>query len=221
VDILIATANPGKYREIVAVMTESPASADPCINWKWLGALAERPAEPHEDGATFAENAALKARYYSLASGLRALADDSGLEVDALRGEPGVHSAYYAGEFADRPRAERDAANNRKLITALRGVPPANRTARFRCCLALADGDRILATAEGTVEGVIIDEPRGTGGFGYDPHFFIPAIGRTTAELTREEKNRISHRGRALRAMRAEILRMSIGCGAFDGDPRG
>src|SRR5205085_8586071 len=110
-------------------------------------------------------------RYYSMAAGMWALADDSGLEVDALNGEPGVHSAYYAREVADQPRSIRDPANNAKLIAALRGVPPENRTARFRCCLALADGDRILATAEGRVEGIIIDDPRGAGGFGYDPHF--------------------------------------------------
>jgi len=201
--ILIATGNPSKVKEIVAVLGE--AHSAPAIRWVCLTDLPTPIPEPVEDGATLEENAALKARYYSNAAGMWALADDSGLEVDALGGEPGVHSAYYAREFAARDRSERDPANNMKLIEALRGVPAERRSARFRCCLALADGDRILATAEGHVEGVIIDEPRGQNGFGYDPHFFIPGMGKTTAELAPEEKNRISHRGRALAELRNEL----------------
>ncbi|MEK6643187.1 MAG: RdgB/HAM1 family non-canonical purine NTP pyrophosphatase [Planctomycetota bacterium] len=195
--ILIATNNPSKVREMIAVLGEGAGA----IQWESLADVGRAIAEPVEDGATFAENADLKARYYSKAAGMWALADDSGLEVDALGGEPGVHSAYYAREFADRPRAERDAANNAKLISALTGVPVEKRAARFRCTLVVADGERIVATAEGHVEGVIIDEPRGNGGFGYDPHFMIPSLGKTTAELTSDEKNRISHRGRALREL--------------------
>jgi XTP/dITP diphosphohydrolase len=103
-----------------------------------------------------------------------------------------------------------DRANNEKLIRELRGVPAERRTARFRCALALADGGRILATAEGAIEGVIIDEPRGGGGFGYDPHFFVPSLGRTTAELAAEDKNRISHRGQALRAMRSQLVALLV-----------
>ena len=122
---------------------------------------------------------------------------------------PGVRSARYAG-VEGRPRAEIDAANNRKLIERLREVPAERRTARFRCVLVLADGERILARAQGAIAGRIIDEPHGTGGFGYDPHFFVDRLGCTTAELSAEEKNRVSHRGSAVRAMApliADLLR--------------
>jgi len=207
--ILIATANPSKHKEMVAVLGDCsiPASGGlpEIVRWLSLSDLGEHIREPIEDGTTFAENAALKARYYSKASGMWALADDSGLEVDALGGEPGVDSAYYAREVANRTRSIRDPANNARLIDALRQVPAEKRAARFRCCLALADGDRILATAEGHVDGVIIDDARGSSGFGYDPHFFIPAMGKTTAELAPEDKNQISHRGRALRQMRERL----------------
>jgi XTP/dITP diphosphohydrolase len=213
--ILIATNNPAKYKEIVAVLSR-PGNDDPSahpsperkrrgISWLSLADLGNHIREPVEDGSSFADNAVLKARYYSKAAGMWALADDSGLEVDALSGEPGVHSAYYAREFADQPRSIRDPANNAKLIAALKDIPPERRTARFRCCLALADDDRILATAEGRVGGVIVDSPRGAGGFGYDPHFSIPSLGKTTAELAPEAKNHISHRGQALRAMRETL----------------
>lgn len=202
--ILIATGNPSKVKEIVAVLGESKSSEER-IDWICLADFGKTIPEPIESGTTLEENAALKARYYSRAAGMWALADDSGLEVEALGGEPGVHSAYYAGESAERPREERDAANNAKLISSLRGVPAGRRSARFRCCLALADGARILATAEGRVEGVIIDDPRGQNGFGYDSHFLIPGLGKTTAELSPEEKNRISHRGRALAGFRQRL----------------
>lgn len=204
--ILIATNNPSKVREIIAVLNDGASG----VEWCSLADLGKEIPEPIEDGATFAENAALKARYYSNTAGMWALADDSGLEVDALNGEPGVHSAYFARNFADRPRAERDAANNAKLITSLKGIPPEKRTARFRCFLTLADGDRIITTAEGSVEGVIIDAPRGTYGFGYDPHFFIPEMGKTTAELTSDEKNQISHRGRALRELKSRLTQFLL-----------
>jgi XTP/dITP diphosphohydrolase len=214
-DILIATNNPGKFREIVAILAASAPDQSPehqrldasisAIRWHSLADLPRSIPEPHEDQSTFLGNATLKATYYSKAAGMCALADDSGLEVDALGGDPGVHSAYYAGEAAQWPREERDRANNAKLIAALAKVPLEKRTARYHCVLVLADSDRIVATAEGTFEGQIVDTPRGTGGFGYDPYFLVPDFGTTVAELPAEEKNRISHRGMALRKMR-EIL---------------
>ena len=187
-EILLATRNAGKIREIRQMTVAG--------GWLWHGldALPGVPAAV-EDGATFAENASRKALHYAQATGLYTLADDSGLEVDCLGGEPGVHSARYAGT----PR--NDAANNRKLVTALAGFPLERRAARFRCALALARPGELLIETEGVVEGLIIDEPRGDNGFGYDPHFLIPALGRTTAELPPAEKNALSHRGRALRDM--------------------
>lgn len=192
--ILIATTNTGKLYEVRAVLGDLPL--------RWQG-LAEYPSfpEPVEDADSFEGNAILKALYYARLAGCWTLADDSGLEVDALAGAPGVFSSRYAGRNGD------DAANNAKLLAALAGVPPEKRTARFRCCLALASPSRLLATTSGTVEGRIIDEPRGNNGFGYDPHFFVPEMGLTTAEMSPEQKNRISHRGRALRCMRLEIER--------------
>jgi XTP/dITP diphosphohydrolase len=157
-----------------------------------------------EDADTFAGNAAKKAREVSAATGLPALADDSGLEVDALDGAPGVWSARYAGEGAG------DAANNAKLLVALTGVPASRRTARFRACLALADvrgplGDEVV-TADGACEGVILEEPRGTGGFGYDPLFFAPELGQTFAEAGVGPKGHLSHRARAMRAIAPRLL---------------
>lgn len=210
--ILIATHNPGKVREIVAILSAGEAATH--VTWCSLDDLSAPIAEPPEDGATFAENAAHKALYYARASGLWTLADDSGLEVDALDGAPGVHSARYAAPdevaalTADLPatgRARQDAANNRKLIAALRGCPESAWIARFRCTLALADGERVRLTAEGSIEGRIIAEPRGAGGFGYDPHFLVPHLGRTTAELPLAEKNAISHRGVALKRLRQAL----------------
>jgi len=155
-----------------------------------------------EDADTFAGNAAKKAREISAATGLPALADDSGLEVDALGGAPGVYSARYAGE----PHS--DAANNAKLLAALTGI--ANRTARFRAVLALADvtgslGSEVI-TADGTCEGTILTAPRGTGGFGYDPLFFAPELGMTFAEAGVGSKSELSHRARAMRAIKPQLL---------------
>jgi XTP/dITP diphosphohydrolase len=206
-EILIATSNPGKFREIVEVLSaESDAPAADGVRWLSLADLPGKIAPPTEDGRTFAANAALKARHYARASGRWTLADDSGLEVDALGGEPGVRSARYGGVPPGSSREAATRANNRRLIAILAGVPAERRTARFRCALALSDGERILLTAEGSVQGRIIDEPRGANGFGYDPHFFVPQLGKTMAELPAEEKNRISHRGQALRQFR-EALR--------------
>ena len=190
--LLVATTNPGKFREIAELLGSLPIEL---VGLDKLG-----PAPPViEDGATFAENAAKKARHYAAWSGMWALGEDSGLEVDALGGAPGVYSARYASPDAN------DIANNAKLVEALAGVPKDERQARFRCAMALAAPDRLLAQTEGTVEGCIIDQPRGHNGFGYDPHFFVPELGCTTAELPRHRKNEISHRGQALRAMRQAI----------------
>lgn len=190
--ILLATANPGKVREIRQVAAGLP------IEWCGLDAFGDlEPAE--ETGDTFAANARLKALHYAQLTGLSTLADDSGLEVDALGGEPGVHSARYGGI----PR--NDAANNRKLVAALAGVPEERRTARFRCAMAFAHIGQVVLEASGTFEGRIIDAARGTNGFGYDPHFLVPELGRTAAELPPHEKNARSHRGHALRRMLAEL----------------
>ena len=196
-DLLLATGNPGKLRELRQLTARLP--------WRWR-TLAEFPAIPEarEDQPTFAANAAAKALHYAAASGLPTLADDSGLEVQALNGRPGVHSARFAGQ----PRS--DAANNRKLIESLRGVRSEKRAARFVCAMAFVRAGRVLAQAEGAVEGRIIDEPRGENGFGYDPHFLIADRGRTMAELPPDEKNAISHRGRALRAILPQIERILV-----------
>ena len=157
-----------------------------------------------EDAETFVGNASKKAREVSLATGLPALADDSGLEVDALDGAPGVYSARYAGE----PHS--DSANNTKLLAALHGVAPAQRTARFRAVLALADvagplGTEIV-TADGACEGMILTAPRGTGGFGYDPLFFAPELDMTFAEAGLGSKSQLSHRARAMRAIKPKLV---------------
>ncbi len=145
-----------------------------------------------EDGATFEENALIKARTVSLATGCMAIADDSGLEVDALNGAPGVHSARYAGIHGD------DAANNAKLLSELEGVPEEGRTARFvsAVCVFREDGEHL--TVRGTAEGRILKEKQGSGTFGYDPLFYYPPFGKTFAELSGTEKNSVSHRGNAL-----------------------
>lgn len=223
--ILIATRNAGKVREIVAVLTDNEPFWNGRVEWRSLDDVKIRAADPEETEPTFAGNAALKARYWSNLTGLWTLADDSGLEVDALDGAPGIYSARYSqlpapgsgqsqGEShppANPPvdRTDRrpiDAANNRKLVAAVAGIPAERRTARFRCALAVADGDRIVATAEGAVEGRIIDLPRGNGGFGYDPHFLVTALNQTMAEIPLADKNKVSHRGQALRAMHDRLM---------------
>ena len=187
-EILLGSRSTGKLREIA---TMSPAG----IRWR---SLADFPAVPEatEDADTFLENATAKAVAYARQTGLTTLADDSGIEVDALGGAPGVHSAYYAGHPRD------DAANNRKLLEAMRGVPAAERTARFRCTMVLAEPTgRVLHITTGAVEGAIIESPRGENGFGYDPVFLLPDRGVTMAQIGAEAKNEISHRGKALREM--------------------
>ncbi len=194
--LLIATSNRGKLREVRAVLANMPVR---------LKTLADFPGipEPIEDGVTFEENAKKKALHYADLTKCLTLADDSGLEVDALGGAPGVYSARYAGVRGD------DAANNARLIAALAGVPAERRTACFHCVVALAIPDKVLAVASGMIEGLIVDDPRGCNGFGYDPHFFVPECGVTAAQMPPEQKNRISHRGRALAAIRCVIERMA------------
>ncbi len=197
-ELLFATSNPHKIDEVDAILGELG------ITVIGLDALPVRPPEPIEDGDTFEANARKKAIGYAQATNRRCLADDSGLEVDALGGAPGVHSARYAGVGATRE--ERDAANNAKLVAALRDVGGASRTARFVCAMCLADPDgTIVAETRGEFEGVIVDTPRGEHGFGYDPLLLVPEIGRTSAELAPNEKNARSHRGDAARKLAATL----------------
>jgi XTP/dITP diphosphohydrolase len=188
--LLIATRNAGKAREYQRLLADLPLE----ITWPELEKVE---IMVEETGATMAENAALKARAYATASGLLTWADDSGLEVDALAGEPGVRSARYAGPDAS------DEERCRRLLCQMENIPWEKRTARFRCVVAIAEPEGTLHFAEGVCEGIIALEPKGQGGFGYDPIFYLPDRGRTMAELSLEEKNQISHRARAALAARA------------------
>jgi XTP/dITP diphosphohydrolase len=192
-----ATTNPGKLRDF-ARAAESSLS----IRIEPLPALADIPAPP-EDEPTFEANARLKAIYYSLrAPGLLVLADDSGLEVAALNGAPGVRSARFATDLAHPGDADTpDNRNNAALLHSLADVPEARRQARYRCSLALARDGEVLHTVDGTVEGLILTAPRGTGGFGYDPLFFLTALNRTMSELPPADRLALNHRGRALTAL--------------------
>jgi len=186
--VVFATRNEGKLREIRSLMADLVADLQ-------VLSLADFPEIPEipETGTTFQENALLKAQQVAQATGLLTLADDSGLEVDCLGGAPGVFSARFAGEPQDAAR------NNTKLLTLLDQVPLAKRAARFRCVIALVAPGGKVAFAEGSCEGVIGFTLQGTGGFGYDPVFFLPQFGCTIAELELSLKNQISHRGKALR----------------------
>jgi XTP/dITP diphosphohydrolase len=199
--LIVATSNPGKLREFRALLADLP------FDLYSLGELGI--ATPEETGASFLENALLKARYAAAAApaagiaaastlGVAAIADDSGLEVDGLGGAPGIFSARYAGVGAG------DAANNAKLLEALAGMRGEQRRARYRCALVFlsAPSDAAPLIAEGVWEGTIIDLPRGSAGFGYDPYFWLPELGVTAAQLTLADKNRLSHRGLAMRALR-------------------
>jgi len=199
-EIVLATGNPGKLREIAQVLSGLP------IDIVGLNELVDIP-EPAETGETFAQNARDKALYYAQATGRWCLADDSGLEVDALGGAPGTRSARYSSDTvaATADRKTIDLANNSKLLTALKDVPDHGRTARFVCCLALAGPDGVLIEASGTFEGLVARGGAGDNGFGYDPLFYIPDRDCSAAELPPEEKNRISHRGQAVRRF-AELL---------------
>jgi XTP/dITP diphosphohydrolase len=211
-EIVIATANPHKVAEMRAIFR---AHAIPVIG---LGDLSGGATEPHEHGTTFEDNACIKAMSYAMQTGRMCLADDSGLEVDALGGAPGVISSHYSTGGIDTglSRDERDRANNERLLADLVGVPPDLRTARFVCVMCLAvptppgNTPRILATARGTFEGRIGlpgEVPRGTHGFGYDPLFLLED-GRTSAELSAQEKNERSHRAAAAEAIAQQIARI-------------
>jgi XTP/dITP diphosphohydrolase len=193
--LVLATRNAHKVREIGQVLGDGVI----------LRSLADFPdvGKIPEDGETFEANAVQKAVFVALALGLPALADDSGLEVDALAGAPGVRSARFAGEKAT------DGENNAKLLGLMAGVPEEKRTGRFRCVIAVAWPDGMARTAEGACEGRIAEAPRGKGGFGYDPLFVPDGHDRTFAELEAEVKNGISHRGRALRRAREMILEIA------------
>jgi XTP/dITP diphosphohydrolase len=190
--ILVASTNPGKIAELSAML-----EAD--VKWVSLADFSDI-AEAPEDGVTFTENACKKAFGYAKATGLWTIADDSGLVVDALDGAPGVKSARFSGE-KNGDRALLDHKNMAKVLRLLKGVPKEKRTARFVCHLCLASPERILIETEGTLEGLINDKPVGENGFGYDPIFFVPHLNKTVAQLTREEKNAISHRGNAIRKL--------------------
>ncbi len=187
--VTVATGNAGKLRELGVLLGDAFDLRPPPPGY----------VPPDEDGADYLANARIKARALHTATGGAVLADDSGIEVDALGGAPGVHSARYA---------ESDEAANVKLMRALAGKPASERTARYRAVLVMILEDGRELVAEGTCEGVIIDTPSGTGGFGYDPIFLFPPFGRTLAEVTLEEKNRVSHRAAAARKLAAEFHRV-------------
>ena len=197
--VLIATSNAGKLRDFAGAAKSHGIEVAGIPNFASLPPVIE-------DGLTFEENARKKAEEYSRhVAGQVVVADDSGLEVDALNGAPGVHSARYAapdlhGKEPSLAEANTDdAANNARVLRELRDVPREKRTGRFVCLLAAAREGETLATFRGTAEGIVLDAPRGTNGFGYDPLFYFPPVERTFAELTAEEKAKYSHRGRAFR----------------------
>ena len=183
--IILATRNQGKIHEIQSMLDS---------NYFEIKNLSQYPEIPEviEDGITFQENALKKATAIFEATGIMVLADDSGLEVDYLNGRPGVYSSRFAGEKAT------DTENNRKLLNLLNGVPQTRRAARFRCVMILKTPEQTYSF-DGTCKGIIIDEPRGKNGFGYDPLFYVPEFQQTFAELDSQIKNQISHRGIALR----------------------
>lgn len=190
--ILVATHNQGKVREYEALLSGLD------VSWVGLGDL-DIAWDVEESGTTFEENAVLKAVSYARASGYLTLADDSGLEVDALDGRPGVYTARFGGEgLSPVQRYE-------LLLETLAGVPEEARTARFCCVVALARSGELVATARGTIEGMIAGEPSGSGGFGYDPVFYVKEYGMTMAQLSPDTKNRISHRAQALAAIQPAL----------------
>jgi len=197
--LYVATTSQGKLRDFRTAAAAHSIEIEPLPDLKAIAA-------PEEDGTTFAENATLKAVYYSrFAPGTLVVADDSGLEVDALDGAPGVRSARFAADsgLIDSPDANdnTDVWNNMLLMQRMAGVAAEKRTARYRCVLVVARDGAVLHTAEGAVEGVILDAPRGTGGFGYDPLFYLPELKQTMAEIDLETKHTLSHRGRAFAAL--------------------
>ena len=191
--ILVSTTNPGKAAELKSML-------DLDVNWLGLSDFPDIPVVK-EDGATFIENACKKAVGYARATGLWTIADDSGLVIDALQGGPGIESARFSGQKGG-DRKLIDHKNSQKVLKLLKGVPTKKRTARFVCSLCLASPDQILIETQGTLEGLIAEKEIGENGFGYDPIFFVPRLKKTVAQLTREEKNAISHRGNAIRKLK-------------------
>lgn len=201
--LLFATSNPHKIAEVSAILKQFD------IDVIGLDSLAEQLPEPIEDSETFEENARIKAVYYAKAIGRMCLADDSGLEVDALGGKPGVYSARYAN--IDGSRSERDQANNIKLLDELKGVSHEDRAARFVCAMCLVDSQgSVVAQTQGTFDGVIVDHPQGSNGFGYDPLLYLPDVGSTSAQLSSEQKNARSHRGDAARQIAQCVSELGI-----------
>lgn len=208
--LYVATTNPGKLRDF-AHAAEGHLLGGVPIQIEPLQGLADLPAPP-EDGPTFEANARAKAIYYSrLVPGLPVVADDSGLEVDALSGQPGVRSARYADDlgYGLQSGAKLDERNNALLISQMLQLPFEPRTARYHCVLALARDGEVLATAEGAVEGRILTVPQGEGGFGYDPLFLLPELGKTMAEIDPGTRLALSHRGRALRSLLERMHRVA------------
>lgn len=201
--ILVASTNPGKIAELRAMLD---------LDVEWME-LADFPNinEVKEDGETFAENARSKAIGYAKQTGLWTLADDSGLMVDALGGRPGVKSARFSGA-KEKNRTLLDHKNMAKVLKLFEEMPKEKRTARFVCNLCLASPEKILIETEGKLEGVIAEKEAGTNGFGYDPIFFVPHLNKTVAQLNREEKNVISHRGNAIRELKP-LLEKLLGTG--------
>ena len=196
--LVLASGNPGKLRELSHILGDLGYELHPQSEFGV--------SEVAETGTTFVENAIIKARHAAAHTDLPALADDSGIEVDALDGAPGVYSARFAGPDAD------DASNNALLVEKLRAVPPAQRTARYRAVIVLmrhaADPSPLIC--EGSWEGMIQLEPAGSGGFGYDPYFYLPEQGCTSAQLSRAEKNRLSHRGQALTELKRRLAEHDV-----------
>jgi XTP/dITP diphosphohydrolase len=202
-DIILASRNKKKIKELKKIIEDSMVlTEDRTVNIHIPDEFSQC-GEVEEDGDTFTANAVKKALYIAECSGMTAVADDSGIEVDALNGAPGVYSARYAGEPAD------DMANNRKLLDDLKDVPDEKRAARFVCCIALASGGE-MQTFTGYVEGRIGRENRGENGFGYDPLFYPEGHDRTFAEMKDEEKHSMSHRGRALEKLRQYIKKHGL-----------
>jgi XTP/dITP diphosphohydrolase len=205
--LVVATSNAGKLREFRSLLEGVHVAGAP---YELVSLADVGVASPEESGSSFLANAVLKARHAASLSGEAALADDSGLEVDALDGAPGIYSARYAAG-GQQPGQSMDAANNAKLLRELAGVPWEHRTARYRCALVLIDA-RLDAPliAEDTWEGYVLDAPQGTGGFGYDAYFWLPGLQLTAAQLSSEDKNRLSHRGKAMRALRDMLLSRDV-----------
>jgi XTP/dITP diphosphohydrolase len=201
--LILATRNQGKVREL----------REPLARFGFdVQSLPEDFPDVEENGSTFEENALIKARAVAEKLGVPAAADDSGLEVDALGGAPGVYSARYSDDWPEVEGESKDERNNRKLLTQLQGLPMEKRTARFRCCMALVwpEGMGEDIVVSGAWEGFIVEQPSGSNGFGYDPLFRDPELGLTGAELSREAKMARSHRGKALAKLLAEVEKRGV-----------